>query len=43
MTNKYTMKNEITIRNIKTFLTEPNNTRLVTVNIDTSEPELNVV
>ena len=40
MTNKYTMKNEITIRNIKTFLTEPNNTRLVTVKIETSEPEL---
>ena len=40
MTNKYTMKNEITIRNIKTFLTEPNNTRLVTVKIETSEPGL---
>ena len=35
MTNK-----NITIRNIKTFLTEPNNIRLITVKVETSEPEL---
>ena len=32
--------NNVTIRDIKTFLTEPDNIRLVTVKIETSEPEL---
>ena len=40
MTNDNTIKNAITIRNIKTFLTEPGNIRLVTVKIETSEPGL---
>jgi len=35
-----TIKDKITIRNIKTFLTEPGNSRLVIVKIETSEPRL---
>ena len=30
----------VTIRNIRTILTEPDNTRLVIVKVETSEPDL---